>query len=131
MKKFYLPLFIILLMAPAVIPPDSIDKIATLIRQGNIPELSKLFADNVDVSVLGDENIYSKLQAEQILNKFFSQNKPKTIRLLHKVNSNPNYGFGVLLVSTNSGVYRVAVTLKGTGGSLALIEFRIETEKVK
>jgi len=131
MKKLYLPLFMVLLMAPILIPADPIDKIASLVRQGNIPELSKLFADNVELSVLGDENIYSRLQTEQILNKFFSQNKPKAIKLLHKVNSNPNYGFGVLLVTTSTGVYRIAVTLKETGGTLVLIAFSIETEKVK
>ena len=130
MKKFYLPLLVILMLAP-VISADPIDKIATLLRQGNIPELAKLFADNVDVTILGDENVYSKLQAEQILDKFFSQNKPRTVKMLHKVNSNPNYNFGVLIVNTSSGVYRVAFTLKQTGGSLAMIEFRIETDKVK
>lgn len=131
MKKLYLPLFMVLLMVPVLTPADPIDKIANFIRQGNITELSKLFADNVELSLLGDENVYSRLQTEQILNKFFSQNKPKTIKLLHKVNSNPNYGFGVLLVTTSTGVYRIAVTLKETAGTLVLIAFSIETEKVK
>jgi len=131
MKKFCLPLVIILMIGHTLIPTDPIDKIAILIRQGNITELSKLFADNVEVSIVGDENVYSKLQTEQIIDRFFSQNKPKTIHVLHKVNSNPNYGFGVLIMTTNSGVYRIAVTLKETGGSLAIIEFTIETEKVK
>ena len=121
----------VLLMVPVLTPADPIDKIANFIRQGNITELSKLFADNVELSLLGDENVYSRLQTEQILNKFFSQNKPKTIKLLHKVNSNPNYGFGVLLVTTSTGVYRIAVTLKETAGTLVLIAFSIETEKVK
>lgn len=131
MKKYYMPLLIFLLIAPALTSADPIDKIANLLRQGNIPELSKLFADNVELSVPGDESIYSRLQTEQILNKFFNQNKPKTIKLLHKVNSNPNYGFCVLLLTTTNGVYRIAVTLKANAGTLAIIEFRIETEKVK
>ncbi|MDR3693311.1 DUF4783 domain-containing protein [Mucilaginibacter sp.] len=131
MKNYCLPLLIVLLMAPVRPPADPIDKIANLVRQRNIPELSKLFADNVELSILGDENVYSRLQTEQILTKFFSQNEPKTIKLLHKVNSNPKYGFGVLLMTANTGVYRIAVTLKETAGTLSIIEFRIETDKVK
>jgi hypothetical protein len=131
MKKLCLPLFIFLIMSPILSPADPIDKIAALIRQGNMTELTKLFADNVEVSILGEENVYSKLQTAQILAKFFSLNKPETLRLLHKVNSNPNYGFGVLLMTANSGIYRISITLKETGGILAIIEFTIETEKVK
>jgi len=131
MKKIYLPLLIMLTLAPFLVTADPIDNIANLLRQGNIRELSNLFADNVDLSLLGDENVYSKLQAGQILEKFFAQNKPKTIKLLHRINSNPNYTFGVLLMNTGSGTYRIAFTLKETGGVLALIAFTIETEKVK
>lgn len=78
-----------------------------------------------------DDNVYSKAQAGLILDKFFNQNKPKAVKMLHRINSNPNYRFGVLIVNTGKDTFRVAFTLKETDGSLMLIEFRIETEKVK
>jgi len=131
MKLLYLPFLFIVTIAMSFSAADPIDKVATLIRQGNIAELSKSFADNVEVTILGNENVYSKPQAELIIDKFFAQNKPVTVKMLHKVNSNPNYRFGVLIVNTDKGVYRIAFTLKGTGSNLLLIEFRIETEKVK
>jgi hypothetical protein len=131
MKPFYLPLLVILYLAPSISPGDPIDKVAELIRQGNIHELSKLFASNIEVTILDDENVYAKDQAELILDKFFSENKPKAVKMLHKINSNPNYRFGVLIVNTDKGPYRVAYTLKGTGGDLTMIELRIEAEKVK
>ncbi len=131
MKPLYLPLFVILYLVPSVSLVDPIDKVAGLIKQGNIHELAKLFASNIEVTILGDEDVYSKDQAELILDKFFNQNKPKAVKMLHKINSNPNYQFGVLVVNTDKGPYRVAYTLKGTGGDLMMIEFRIETEKVK
>jgi hypothetical protein len=131
MKILYLPLLVILYLTPSVSPGDPIDRVAELIKQGNIHELSKLFASNIEVTILGDENVYSKDQAELILDKFFDQNKPQTVRMLHKINSNPNYRFGVIIVNTDKGPYRIAYTLKGTGGDLTMIELRIETEKVK
>jgi hypothetical protein len=131
MKSFYLPFLVILYLSRSVSPVDPIDKVAGLIKEGNVHELAKLFASNIEVTILGDENVYAKDQAELILDKFFSQNKPKTVKMLHKINSNPNYRFGVLIVNTDKGPYRVAYTLKGTGGDLAMIELRIEAEKVK
>jgi F420-dependent methylenetetrahydromethanopterin dehydrogenase len=117
-------------MVPAVIA-DPIDKVAELIRQGDTKELSKIFAANVEVTIRDEENVYSKVQAGLILDKFFSQNKPVSVKMLHKVNSNPNYLFGVLILNTTNGLYRIAYTLKKAEGSLMLIELRIETEKVK
>ncbi|GAC1300271.1 MAG: hypothetical protein NVSMB24_00490 [Mucilaginibacter sp.] len=109
---------------------DPIDKVADLIRQGNAPELSKMFAPNVEMTILGEENIYSKDQSEVILEKFFNQNKPLAVKIVHKVNSNPNYLFGVLNLATDKGTFRVSYTLKDINGSQQLIELRIETEKV-
>ena len=130
MKPFYVQSFSILYLFTSVLFADPTDGIADLIRQGNITELSKLFAPNVEVSIPGNENMYSKVQAGLIIDKFFHQNKPKSVKVLHKVNSNPNYRFVVLVVNTDNGNYRISCTLKDTDGSFMLIEMRIEAEKV-
>jgi hypothetical protein len=130
MKLLYLPLLFIVCLTSAF-TADPIDKVADLIRQGNALELSKMFAPNVEMTILGEENVYSKDQSEVILEKFFNQNKPLTVKILHKVNSNPNYLFGVLNLTTDKGTFRVSYTLKDANGSQQLIELRIETEKVK
>lgn len=129
MKLSYLPLVFILCLV-SVFAADPIDKVADFIRQGNVPELSKMFAPNVEMTILGEENVYSKDQSEVILEKFFNQNKPLAVKILHKVNSNPNYLFGVLNLTTDKGTFRVSYTLKDTNGSQRLIELRIETEKL-
>ena len=131
MKLLCLPLLLILYLVPAVTIADPIDNIATLLKQGNIHELSKLFAPNIEITLPDEENIYSKTQAELVLDKFFNQNKPRAVKMLHKVNSNANYSFGVLLINTDKGIFRLTYTLKQTEGSMMLIEMRIETEKVK
>jgi len=129
MNKFYLRIFVLLAFTFTAPATDPIDKIAMLIHQGNVHELSGFFAENVEVSVLDGENVYSKAQAELILDKFFSQNRPESVKILHKVNSNVNYQFGVLQVNAGKSSYRIAFTLKGSGAKLALIEFRIEAAK--
>lgn len=133
MKAHYLPLVILLYLAPVVYsaPPGPIDNIASLIRQGNVNELSKLFAPNVEMSILDNENVYSKAQAAVVLDKFFSQHKPVDVKVLHKITSNPVYCMGVLILTTENGLFRIAYTLKQTDGNLAIIQFDIETERVK
>jgi Domain of unknown function (DUF4783) len=129
MKTFFLPVLFILFILPAAPGADPIDKVADLIRKGNIQGLSKLFAADVEITFPENENIYSKAQATMILDRFFSQNKPRAVRMLHKVNSNPNYSFGVLIVDTDNGPYRIAYTLKESDGQSMIIDFRIEVEK--
>ena len=131
MKIISLSLLIFLYLIPVISIVDPIDKIAELIRQGNAHELAVLFAPSIDVSILGEENTFSKAQAEVALDKFFSENKPKTAKIVHRVSSNPKYQFGVLALTTDKGLYRVAFTLKEVDGNLMIIELRIETEKTK
>jgi len=131
MKRFYLSAIIILFLLPITLFADPIDNVADLIRQGNIRELANLFAQSVSVTILDDENTYTKPQAEGVLERFFNQNKPKGVKILHKITSNPSYKFGVAIVTSDKGTFRIAYTLKETNGSFLLIEMRVETEKVK
>jgi len=126
MKLLYVPILVLLYLVSVAAGP--IEKVAELMRQGNVAELTKLFAANVEITMQDDENLYSKTQAGLILDKFFSQNKPTSVKVLHKVNSSQNYIFGVIILNTQKGPYRIAVTLKQTGNTSELIEMRVETE---
>lgn len=131
MKLLFLRVLLLLYIAPFGRIEGTVDKIADLIRQGKTSELSQLFASNIDLNIMGEENSYSKAQAEIVLNEFFSQYQPKSVKPLHNINSNPNYRFSVLILQTSNGIFRIAYTLKGENGSMVIIEIRIEAEKVK
>lgn len=119
-------------MMPPVVFAGPIDKVADLIKQGDIHGLAAYFADNVELTVPGADNVYPKAQAESILNKFFSENRPRKVTMLHKVNSNPKYLFCVLIAETdNGGVFRIAYTLKEGAANFTLIEMSIEKEQAK
>lgn len=131
MKFLYLLSFVFLLLVPHASKADAIDNVANFIKTGNTKELSKLFANSIEITIMDEENNYSQTQATVILDKFFTKNKPKGIKLLHKVNSSANYHFGVYILSTDKGEFRIAITLKDTGKGMNVIELRIEDEKVK
>jgi hypothetical protein len=132
MKLLYQSSFIFLLLMPGIVLADGLDNVANLIKQGNSKELTKLFAKSVDMTMMDDEQTYSQAQATVVLSDFFSKHKPQTIKLLHKVNSSTSVQLGVYILTTaDKQEYRIAFTLKDVGGTMSVIEFRVEDEKVK
>jgi hypothetical protein len=131
MKLICLSSLVVLFIFSAAFQSDRIDNIAGFIKQGNTSEIVKLCASTVEMTVMGQEDTYSKRQVEDALNKFFSKNKPQHVQLLHKVNSNQKFLFGVVILNSTGGTYRIAYTLNETEGAMKIIELRIETEKTK
>ena len=131
MKIAYLSAVILLLTMSSSVQLDPVDRVTQLLGQGNVTDLAKMFAPEVEMTVMGQEDSYSKVQATTVLNKFFNTHKPKQIKLLHKVNSNKKFLFGVAILSSIGGPYRIAYMLSETGNSMQIIEMRIEIEKTK
>jgi hypothetical protein len=131
MRLLYLLLLILPLSFVFAGPADIIDKTVELIKQGNVNELAKSFSSTIELTVLDQENVYSNVQAEVILTNFFKNNQPKLVKILHRIASNPNYRFAVLILATNNGAYRISLSLKNVNGRFELNELRIETEKTK
>lgn len=109
--------------------PDIQDDISNYIKAGNTKEIARYFAANVSMAILTDEGSYPKAQAEAKLKEFFSRHAPVSIKPLHKLSSNPNHKFTVLLLRTSSGDFRVSFSLKATSTEFQLTEIRIEDNK--
>ena len=126
-----LPALILLtqLFSPAAFQGDIVDTISALFKSANSKEISKNFAPSVELKINEDEDVYSKAQAEQILRDFFNKTSPYNSTVVHLINTNPNYRFGVLSLVTKSGKFRAAVTLKKTANTFFITELRIEPEK--
>ena len=109
--------------APA---PDVADQVADAIRTGNASDISKYFADNVDLKVLDQENIYSKAQAELILKDFFAKHPVQGFTIVHKSLPQSDSQFAIGTLKTSSGTYRVHYQMKTAGGATTVTQFRIE-----
>lgn len=129
MKLKFLPILVLIYLIPSVCLAGPIDKIAELLKQGNARELAKYFAATVDITILENTNVYSRAQAEVILDKFFKENKPHNIAVLHRVNSSATFVYSVLLLTTDKGKFRVSYTMKEVEKEMVVIELRIESEK--
>ena len=50
---------------------DITDDITNSLKQGNVPELVKKFAEKVSIKVLNQEDLLSKSQAQALIEDFF------------------------------------------------------------
>lgn len=108
---------------------DIVDNLSVLFKSANSKEISKNFSSSVELTLNDQEDVYSKAQAEQILRDFFTKNPPSNSTVVHLINTNPNYRFGILSLSTKTGKFRVAISLKKTANAFLITELRIEPDK--
>jgi hypothetical protein len=108
------------------LPGDIINAISA----GNATALSKYFNNTVELTLLDNEGVYSKTQAEMILKDFFAQNPPKQFKILHQGGKESSkYAIGSL--NSNSKTYRITLFFKSEGEQVLIHQFRIENEYVE
>jgi len=103
------------------------EQIITSLKNGDSKQLSEYFNQNVELVVLDSDNVYSKSQAQQIVGKFFSNNKPESFSVIHQGGKEgAKYVIGNL--KTNSGSFRVYFLLKKNNGTDYIHQLRIEKQ---
>ncbi|MBN1926195.1 MAG: DUF4783 domain-containing protein [Prolixibacteraceae bacterium] len=109
--------------AQAQIPED----IIISIKAGNSATLARHFNQNVELVVLENENVYSKAHAQQVIQDFFSKNKPVSFSIIHKADKGDlNYAIGTL--KTENGQFRVYFLIKKINNVSFIHQLRIEQQ---
>lgn len=108
---------------------DIVDDLTAYLLASNTREISKHFASTVELIILNEEDVYSKVQAEIILKDFLYKHKPLTAKVVHRLDSNPSYRLAVIELATENGNFRTTISLKDTGGRFLITEMRIEFDK--
>lgn len=128
MNVLYLLLFI-LTPVQAVIFDNPIDKIAQFIKNADTSQISAMLDESVTLTILGEENVYFKGQADVIIDKFFKTHTPTEVKIVHKVESNANYRYAVYETKTSNGNYRISVQMRSNGSGFLISEFKVEENK--
>lgn len=95
-------------------------------KKGSALKIASYFGDNVDLSILGKANLYSKSQAQQVLQHFFSSHQTQNFKIIHKGNSKTNQYFIGEMISTKSKAFRVTINSKTEGGNKTITSLTIE-----
>jgi len=108
---------------------DTFDTLSGYFKSSGSKEIAAYFSPLIEMNVLSDENEYSKAQAELILRDFFQKNKPVSVRVIHRLSSNPNFRFAVLSYQTDSEKFRVSVSMSREVDKFLIKVIRIEYDK--
>lgn len=130
MKSLYTILsFLFLSVNIASAELDLLDDIANALRSGDAKSVSKYFGSSVDLTIINQEEVYSKVQAEQVLRDFFSKNQPRSFNVIHKGESKEGARYAIGSLITNQGVsYRTYFYIKQQGGNAIIQELRFMKE---
>jgi hypothetical protein len=108
---------------------DVYDEVSNAIRLGDAKQIANYFGTNIDLTLIKQEDVYSKAQAELLVKDFFSKNPPKTFTIIHRGSSREGTLFAVgTLASSNGKTFRVSFNLKMLQGKYILQELRFEPQ---
>lgn len=104
------------------------DDITNAVKAGQVTELSAYFATSIECDMLGNDNVYSKAQATQIMKDFFAKYKPKSFSPLHKSGKGQvKYIIGSY-ATTAGETFRMTFFVKQEGDTFLLQQIRVETD---
>jgi len=108
---------------------DIYDEISNAIRSGDSRQIALYFGNSIDLTLVNQEDVYSKAQAEQIIKDFLSKNTPKSFTIIHKGSSKEGTLYAVgTLVTTTGKAFRTSFFIKMMSGKYMVRELRFETE---
>lgn len=128
-KKLKISILLILMNCSLFAAVSIFENISAAIRSGDAKLVAKYFSNNIDLTILNQEEVYSKAQAELVLKDFFLKNTPKSFSLIHQGLSKEGSKYGIgSLVTTQGTTYRVYMFIKQTANAEFIQELRFEKE---
>jgi hypothetical protein len=104
------------------------EDVTAALKAGNAFKISALFKGQVDITVLEESDLLSKLEAEKLLFDFFHENDPSDFVILHQGKSRTGQEYIIGTLTTNNGNYRISIYVKKTETSEFIQQFIIEAE---
>ena len=130
-NKTILSVIILLLFALTVVSQivnPIPEEILASLKSGNAKTLANFFNQNIELAILENDNVYSKAQAEQIVNNFFSRYIPERFEIIHQGGKEgAHYLIGNLF--TKQETFRVYFLLKKTNNKDIIHQLRIEKQE--
>ncbi len=101
--------------------------IAIAFKVGSAEELARYFNNTIELAILDKEDVYSKIQAQQIVDNFFVEHYPKSFEFIHQGGKEESK-FAIGKLVTFNGTFRVTLLIKEKNEKALIHQLRIETE---
>jgi hypothetical protein len=102
--------------------------IISAFQSGNATILSSYFDNEVEIDILGNDNVYPKTAAKQIMEKFFVDYKPASFTKQHEGTSPSGSNYCIGILKTGKGTFRVSIHAKTIEGKKVVQQIQIEEE---
>jgi hypothetical protein len=127
-KKFIQIVFISVFASVFSVSTGVTDEINKAFKTSDSALLKKHMNTSVELVILEKENVYSNIQAEQILKQFFAAHPVTGFEILHKGdNQKSQYFIGSL--KTKTEVFRVYYLIKYKDETPLIYQLRIESDE--
>ncbi|MDH5474787.1 MAG: DUF4783 domain-containing protein [Cyclobacteriaceae bacterium] len=120
-SSWFLSLF--LLSSVCFAQADIINDVKEAIKLGASKEIVRYLNANVDITINGNMDSYSRTQAEFVLKEFFKKNPPSSFVIVHQGASKGGSPYATgQYASTNENVYLVWVRIKKINNTFLIHE---------
>lgn len=107
---------------------EVIGQVMETIKAGSAKELSAYLNQTVDVTIEGNVQTYSKVQAEFVFRDFFKQHPPSEFAIIHQGSSKGGQPFAIGQYKSGSDTYRVFMKIKSVNNEQLLHEISFSKE---
>lgn len=104
------------------------DDIANAFKAGNSGQLATYFGANIDLTILDEDNLYSKTDATAKLSTFFKSHPVTNFQVLHEGEAKNGLKYVIGSLKTNKGDFRVSYYFKLAGEKCVLQKIIIDSE---
>lgn len=120
--KYLLFIFALQFMAPM----PNLSQITNALSKGDAEGLAQYFDNNIELEILDTEDVYSKVDAKNVVKSFFAKHKPKSFNKVHQGQSKGKDGkYFIGNLKTGSKDYRVYIYTSTKSGKNLIQELRI------
>lgn len=101
---------------------EIINDVKEAIKTGSSKEIARFLNQNVDVTLDGNMQSYSKTQAEYVLKDFFRTNPPSSFTIVHQGSSKGGLPYAIGQYMSKDDTYRVWLRIKDSGSKYLIHE---------
>lgn len=98
------------------------------LANGNATNLVQLFSTQVDLTLLDQDDLFTKAEAKTLLINFFEKNVPSSFEELHTGESATGLKYVIGKLTTSTGTYRVSFYYKADGSTELIQQLMIDNE---
>lgn len=109
-----------------VVQKEHADSLVTSFKAGDVMRLSPFFNNTVELTLDRETQVFSKVQAEQVLAKFFKRNRIQSFDVIKQILVSRTSTYVVAQMLTDDGLYQVSYSLNRVNGKVYIKQLKIE-----